>query len=123
MIRTILTTIFIFLFSLGYLHQKIALSVEAYRLTDKYAHFRQLVDKRDVLLYNLCEKTSLEEVNLWAQHNQFEFAAGEKVLALRMDTEPEAEVTPGINAVAHLAARLFKLPGESEVLAKDKTKK
>jgi len=123
MLKKILITIFIFLFSLGYLHQKIALSVEAYRLTEQCRQYRQLVDKRDVLLYNLCEKTSLPQINLWARHNQFEFAEGEKVIALRMDVAPELKSTQGVDTIVQLAARLFKVPGESEVLAKDKAKK
>ena len=135
MVKKVISTILVFLFCLGYLHQKIALSVEAYRLTDRYRTYRQLVDKRDVLLYNLSEKTSLAKINVWARHNQerfplderplnqFEFAPGEKVIALRMNTEPQRNTHQGVDAIVQLATRLFKVPGESEVLAKEKTKK
>ncbi|MBN2483683.1 MAG: hypothetical protein JXD21_05745 [Candidatus Omnitrophica bacterium] len=123
MLKKVISTILIFLFCLGYLHQKIALSVEAYRLTDHYRKYRQLVDKRDVLLYNLSEKTSLAEINVWARHHQFEFAPSEKVIALRMNTEPQRSTHQGVDTIMQLATRLFKVPGESEVLAKEKTKK
>jgi hypothetical protein len=121
--RPITYLVAVFILSLIYLHQKIALHIEAYRLSNHYKIYNDLVDKRDALLYNFYKSTSLEKVNLWAESNRFQPPQKERVFAFRMTPETGAQekdfTISGI--IAYLNRRLFVLSTKaSEALAKEK---
>ena len=120
--RIIAYFLVLFIFSLGYLHQKLGLYIEAYKLSGNHKVYNDFVDKRDALMYNLCNKTSLEKVNLWVKNNKFKLAGKEKILAFNIkNVESDREkIIPQSKIMAYIKHRLFKLPVGSEVLAKDK---
>lgn len=73
----------IFLASAFYLHQKIQIYVQAYRLSGSYNDYNELVAKRDYLMYNFAKEISIARVNQWAQNENFQPVSKEKMLALQ----------------------------------------
>ena len=80
----------VFIAGLFYLHQKIEIYVQAYRLSSSFAKHNELVDKRDYLMYNLSKEISIVRVNQWAQRENFHPVDSERVLAFRSG-HPEQE--------------------------------
>jgi len=74
--------IFIFFPALFYLHQKIQIHVEAYRLSNNYRHYSELVDRRDNLMYNFSKEVSLAKVNQWASARNFSPVGTRRMIAL-----------------------------------------
>jgi len=74
--------IILFIFSLTYLHQKINIYVEAYRLTANYSQHNDLLAERDSLMCVFSKEVSLAKVNQWAQSQKFSTLNREKVIAL-----------------------------------------
>jgi hypothetical protein len=74
--------VFFFIASLTFLHQKILIYVEAYKISKNHRLSNELVDKRDYLVYNLTKETSVQKINQWAEKNNF--PPTEKVLALNL---------------------------------------
>ncbi|MFA6281181.1 MAG: hypothetical protein WCY05_01600 [Candidatus Omnitrophota bacterium] len=97
--------VFLFLASLLFLHQKILIYVEAYRLSKNHRLYNELVDKRDYLKYNLTKETSVTKINQWAEKNKF--LPAEKVLALNLRKE-----TP-VKSVSKISLALNQLMGIS----------
>ena len=98
------------------------LHVQAYTLTQNYKHYTDLVDRRDVLLYNLSKEISLDKINHWAQVNDFDLSHGEIVLAFEnknLTTRGEREFSK-VDKRTRLNRHIFNLPGEPEALAKNK---
>ncbi len=84
--------IFIFiLFSimLFNLHQRIQIYVEAYRLNENYKVYRHLVDIRDHLLYNFCQRAPLDKINSWAENNGFVLKHQAVRVALNIEVSPK----------------------------------
>ena len=94
---------------------------QAYLLTDNYKHYSDLIEERDFLLYEFSRKISLDRINRWAQHNEFDLANGEIVLAFENGkVEPSAkEKVLEANIFARFSRRLFNLPEGPEALAED----
>lgn len=111
----------VFIVCLLYLHQKVTVCVQAYTLTENHKYYNDLVDKRDVLLYNLSKRISLDKINQWAQANEFGLSGGEMVLAFRKkgSSSPVSEFSK-VQGRTRLNSRIFNLPGEPEALAKNK---
>jgi len=112
----------VFLVSFFYLHQKIRLHIEAYKLTNNYRFYNELVDKRDLLLYNFSRKISLDKINDWAEKNQFDLAHGEMVFAFNTGQSEASSGTEVSRAgmLAQLNSRIFNLAGAPEALAEEK---
>ncbi|MFA7677130.1 MAG: hypothetical protein WCY34_03055 [Candidatus Omnitrophota bacterium] len=72
----------LFIPSLLYLHQKVQIHIEAYRLSHNYFRYNELVDKRDYLRYNFSKEVSLAKVNQWAQLEDFSPVDKERIVAL-----------------------------------------
>jgi len=109
--------VFIFSSSLLYLHQKIQIYVEAYRLSSNHRRYNELVDKRDYLMYNLAKEISLAKVNQWAQAQNFAPVDKNKVLALNIDTQEQIEA----NTITSLLDRFLRASvSTSTALAKEK---
>jgi len=83
--------ILVFLASLTYLHQKVNIYVEAYRLGSAYDSYNELVDKRDHLLYNFSKEVSIAKVNQWAQDQNFVLVEQEKVLSMNLKSSQPPE--------------------------------
>src|SRR3989338_2799023 len=83
--------LFIFLASLIYLHQKVQIYVEAYRLNANHERYNELVDKRDYLMYNFAKEVSLSKVNLWAENESFTPVSKERVVALGFPSKDKAK--------------------------------
>ncbi len=90
-IMPVFLPIFIFSSSLIYLHQKVQIYVEAYRLSNNYSYHNELVDKRDYLMYNLAKEVSLAKVNQWARDQNFTPVDKEKVLALNTRAQEQVQ--------------------------------
>ncbi len=89
-ITPLLLLVLIFSASLCYLHQKIQIFVEAYRLSTNYTRYNELVAKRDYLLYNLNKHLTLEKINQWAQNQNYQVVTPDMVLAVRITKEQPA---------------------------------
>lgn len=83
----IIIIIIIFGLSLLYLHQKIQIHVQAYRLSSNYSYYNELVDKKDYLMYNFTKEISLAKVNQWVQEEGFHPVERDMVLALKVKAE------------------------------------
>jgi len=83
--------LFIFLASLIYLHQKVQIYVEAYRLNANHERYNELVDKRDYLMYNFAKEVSLSKVNRWAENESFAPVSKERVVALVIPSNDKAQ--------------------------------
>jgi hypothetical protein len=99
----------LFLVAVVYLHQKVLMYVEAYRLSENYRHLNELVDERDYLVYSLSQEVNLASVNQWTEANAFVVAGKERVVALNVQrTRPS-------HGVFSLASILNRIPGVSAV--------
>ncbi len=119
--KPLLGLISLFLVSFLYLHQKVHLHIEAYRLADNYRVYNELIDRRDGLVYNFSRQVSLKRLNAWARQNSFSVGQGEIIYAFdaQADDTGETKKASGRNLLARLNGRLFHLPGESEALAEE----
>lgn len=107
-----------FVFSLAYLHQKINIYVEAYKLSKNYEQHNELVDERDCLMYNFVKECSLDKINQWARDQDFALVDKKRVFAL--NTRTRSQTTD--NKVALLLKRFLNI-SESAVAAMVKEKK
>ncbi len=78
---------FIFFPSFFFLHQKIQIYVEAYRLSENYNYHNQLIDKKDYLMYTFTKATSLAKVNQWAKAQDFVSVGKDKHFSLATKKE------------------------------------
>lgn len=74
--------VFLFIGSLLYLHQKIQIYIEAYKLGNAYGRHNELLDKRDYLMYNFSKEISLAKVNKWAQARNFASIGKERLFVM-----------------------------------------
>jgi hypothetical protein len=108
----------LFLSTLFYLHQKVLIFVEAYKLNKNYRIYNDLVDKRDNLRYNLAKKISIVKINQWAEVNNFSFVGKERVLALNLKRN-QSPISK--NKFTRLFTRFLKVPAQtSEALAEER---
>jgi hypothetical protein len=107
---------FIFLSLLLYLHQKVLIYVEAYKLTKNYRLSNELVDKRDYLVYNLNKATSVPQLNQWAQKNNF--APAQKLLVFNV--KPKENLRTRGNFASLLSSILGIPTASSTALAEEK---
>jgi len=106
----VILLIFLFIIAFFYLHLKISLNVERYKLTSSYRVYNKLIDKRDALLYNLTQRTNLKVINQWAENNRFVMPSQKSLIVFRRKEKPEE-----IRSVK--TYRTFHLFGGGEVFA------
>ncbi|UCC94330.1 MAG: hypothetical protein JSW40_05830 [Candidatus Omnitrophota bacterium] len=115
--RGIITILLIFFALLFYLHQKVCVFVEAYRLNKNYRCFNELVDKKDYLAYNLAKDVSLAKINKWTEDNHFFLAKKEEIIAFSVKRE-EPVVRRG--QLASVFSRLLGISSDlPEAIAKE----
>ncbi len=118
--RLIIAILSVFILSFLYLHQKISLSRESYKLSRNWRVYNELVAKRDALLYNFSREVSLNKINIWAKNNLLKSAKRESVLAFyKKKGALSGDQRTRMNLLAQRERRLFNLPGEENVLARD----
>jgi len=105
----------VFFLTLTYLHQRVLIYVEAYRIEDNYRQYNKFIDVRDEVVYNLSTCVSIDKVNAWAQDNNFHFPDKEKVFVLNRE---EKQKRGGLQSVTLFINDFFNIsaPG-SEALA------
>lgn len=81
----VVCTSFVFAGTFLYLHQKVQIYVEAYRLSKNYQAYNECIDKRDYLMYNFMKEVSLSKLNAWVEKNEFSPVEKRKVLALNLE--------------------------------------
>ena len=109
--------ILIFVPTLLYLHQKVQLYVEAYRLSNTFSYHKELIDKRDYLMYNFVNEANLAKVNQWASLKDFTPVDKGRVMALNI--RRQAPIASD-NKIALLLNRILKASTPtSTALAKD----
>jgi hypothetical protein len=81
-IHPIVIIIVVFTGGFVYLHQKIGIYVEAYRLSNNRRLYNELVDKKDYLMYNFTKEISIAKVNQWAQNENFTLVSKDQVVAM-----------------------------------------
>jgi hypothetical protein len=110
--------IFIFILAFIYLHQKVLCLVESYKLSNNYQNFKELVDKRDFLMYNFNKEITIAKINQWAQLN--DFSPVDKTRIYVMNLNNNKSYVPRNKAVL-LLSRLLNIKTEiPKVLAEDK---
>jgi hypothetical protein len=110
--------VLIFLSILFYLHQKILIYVEAYRLSKTNHVYNELVDKRDYLVYNLNKELSVAKINQWADKNDFTVVGKEKIIALNLRRKP---VHTSTYTLASFFSRFLGMPtGSATALAEER---
>jgi len=101
--------VLLFVAAFVYLHQKVQIHVEAYRLSASYSHYNELLDQRDYLLHTFSRELSLMKINQWAQHEKFTLADKTRIVAFTMNKEQPARV----NTMASFLGRLLRLSGQT----------
>jgi len=86
----LIVPLLIFLTALLYLHQKVQLYVEAYRLSSAFNYHKELIDKRDYLMYNFAEKATLAKVNQWASLKAFTPIDKNRIMALSIERQAQS---------------------------------
>lgn len=81
-ILPLILSVFLFICALSYLHQKVQIYVEAYRLSVNYQYYNELVDNRDYLMYNFSREVSLDRINQWVKLEDFSPVGPERTLVL-----------------------------------------
>ena len=110
--------ILIFLPILLYLDQKVQLYVEAYRLSNTFSYHKELIDKRDYLMYNFAKEATLAKVNQWASLKDFTLVDKGRVMALNMKKQTPATSD---NKIVLLLDRILRASTPtSTALAKEK---
>ena len=104
-ILPLILPVIIFLPALLYLHQKVQLYVEAYRLSNTFGYHKELVDKRDYLMYNFAKEATLAKVNQWASRKDFTPIDKGRVMALNV--RRQAQNVSG-NRIALLLNQVLK---------------
>jgi hypothetical protein len=100
----------IFTSVLFYLHQKILIYVEAYKLSKTHHAYKELVDKRDYLLFTFNKEISVAKINQWAEKNNLTIVAKEKIIAL--NTRKKPAVASSLN-LASFFNRIVGIPTSS----------
>jgi hypothetical protein len=109
---------FLFLATFFYLHQKVQIYVEAYRLSNNYQIYNECVDKRDYLMYNFMKQVSVSKLNEWVERNEFSSVEKGRILALNLEKKNSPIHK---NKLAFLFNRFLGFPtGSSTALAKDR---
>ncbi|MFH1519097.1 MAG: hypothetical protein ABIE75_00810 [Candidatus Omnitrophota bacterium] len=110
--------VIIFLPVLIYLHHKVQLYVEAYRLSNSFGYHKELIDKRDYLMYNFANQATLAKVNQWASLKDFTPVDKDRKMALNI--KRQAEIVSD-NKISLLLDRILRASSPtSTALAKEK---
>lgn len=117
--RKIFIVLVCFGLSFVYLHQKINIYVEAYKIDKNYKEYNKLVDLKDFLLYNLFQKVSLVELNSWVEKKEFQFAKEDRLVALVLNEYKKEDIDKGANRNFSLTHHFFSSSTISEVLAEE----
>ncbi|NQT28269.1 MAG: hypothetical protein HQ570_01585 [Candidatus Omnitrophica bacterium] len=117
-ILPLILPVFIFIPALLYLHQKVQLYVEAYRLSNTFSYHKELVDKRDYLMYNFAKEATLAKVNKWASLKDFTPVEKGRVMAL--DIKKQIPIARDNKVVLLLDRILRASTSTSTALAKEK---
>lgn len=108
----------IFFFSLMYLHQKVQLYVEAYRLSNIFYCHNELIGKRDYLMYNFAKEATLTKINQWAVQKDFAPIDKNRMIALNKQKQVQGS---GNNRISLLLSRIAKASAPASMaLAEDK---
>jgi len=114
----IILLILIFIPTLLYLHQKVQIYVEAYRLSNTFSYHKELIDKRDYLMYNFAKEATLAKVNQWASLKDFTPVDKGRVIALNIKRQTQ---TTSDNRIALLLNQILRVSTPtSTALAKEK---
>lgn len=89
-ILPLILPVLLFLPTLLYLHQKVQLYVEAYRLSNTFSYHKELIDKRDYLMYNFAEEATLAKVNQWASLKDFIPIDRNRIMALNIERQVQS---------------------------------
>jgi len=114
----LILSVFLFIFALSYLHQKVQIYVEAYLLSTNYDRYNELVDKRDYLMYNFSREVSLGRVNQWVSLEEFSPVDSERMLVLA--GQKQTEVARSNKAVSLVDRLLRASTSTSMALAEEK---
>lgn len=116
-ILSLILPIFVFIPTFLYLHLKVQMYVEGYRLSNNYSNYNNLLDERDSLMYRFAKEVSLSRINEWAQDQDFSLVDKERVFVLKT----QAKVVVPRSKVALLFSRLLNASSPtSVVMAKEK---
>lgn len=74
----------VFLGSFFYLHQKVQAYIQAYKLSQNYRLYTELIDKRDCYAYYLKKKLTFAKVDKWAQENNFSPVDKQRLVVLNV---------------------------------------
>ena len=115
-IVSLILPIFVFIPTFLYLHLKVQMYVEGYRLSNNYSSYNDLLDERDSLMHCFAKEVSLARVNEWAQDQDFSLVDKERIFVLK-----QAKVVAPRSKVALLFSRLLNASSPTSVaMAKEK---
>ena len=115
--KPFIIVVILFLLVFFYLHQKVQIYAEAYKLSKTSHSYNELVDKRDCLMYNFNQEVSLSRLNQWAENNDFAPVGKERLLAFSLTSEG---LSGSKNRTASLFSRILGIStGSSEAMAEN----
>ena len=118
MIKKTIFMILAFIAFFVYLHQKVTVYIEAYKLNESYKQLDELVDVRDDLLYNFSKRVSLTQINSWVDANGLKVADSDKVMAFNLSNGREIKNSK-MNIVFLSLKRIFRVSDGSKALAQE----
>ena len=117
-VLSLILPVLVFIPALLYLHQKVQLYVEAYRLSNTFNYHKELIDKRDYLMYNFAKEATLAKVNQWASLKDFTQVDKGRVMALNIERQTQVVSN---NKIPLLLDRILRAStSTSTALAKEK---
>jgi len=111
-VRASLAVAVVFFGTLLYLHLKICIYLEGYRLSRGYQVNNELASRKDYLLKVFYAQMSLQRLNQWANDNDFTSVERQRLLALDMRKEL------AVRQESRLSALFNRLAGIQPVSAK-----
>ena len=103
---------------LVYLHQKVIIYTEAYKLNASYRQLDKLADVYDNLLYDFSKQISLTHINSWVDANGLKVADSGNVVAFNLGRGRKVNSSK-INIVFSSLKRILHVPGVSKALAQE----
>jgi len=110
--------VLVFMAFFMYLHQKVTIYIEAYKLNALYKQLDKLVDAHDNLLYNFSKRVSLTDINLWVDANGLKVVDSGKIMAFNPGNGKEIKNSK-VNIVFSSLKRIFRVSSVSKALAQE----
>lgn len=118
--KQIVIILVVFLATAFYLHQKVGIYVEAYKLSGNYQINSELISKRDCMANIFYKKVTVARLNQWAKDNKFTALNKERVLALNFNRNKQGDPRVKLAALFNRVVGISSVSAKSNVRAQER---